>query len=68
MQEELKHFQIRIDKHNHWKDRQVTLGHDLNDGHMGEPDEHERVSSKVKEHARLVSYSEGWPKDFSPSV
>ena len=55
-QEELKHFQIRIDKHNYWKTRQDKLGQELNEGHITEPMEHEQIVDKVKEHGRVVCF------------
>ena len=33
------------------------MGQEMNDGHLSEPLEHEKVVDKVREHGRLVGHS-----------
>eukprot|EP00794_Sanderia_malayensis_P012942 gene12942-14274_t len=54
IKEELKHFQIRIDKHNYWKEKHSKMSKDVNEGNLVDVEKQEEVSNKVQEHARLV--------------
>ena len=54
-QQELKHFQVKIDKHNHWIEEKKKIGAKLREGDHHLKDKHQFVSDKVDNHGRVVS-------------